>query len=92
MPDIFMNILTTNGLVGRLVTDWAGPDCQLRRISIRLGVPCFPGDTLRLTGSVVSAEPTGDGGLAEVAVRGTNASGDHVTGSVLVALPGEGGS
>ena len=23
--DIFMNILTTNGLVGRFVTDWAGP-------------------------------------------------------------------
>jgi len=24
-PDIFMNILTTNGLVGRFVTDWSGP-------------------------------------------------------------------
>ena len=24
--DIFMNILTTNGLIGRYVTDWAGPD------------------------------------------------------------------
>ena len=24
-PDIFMNILNTNGLVGRYVTDWAGP-------------------------------------------------------------------
>ena len=23
--DIFMNILTTNGLVGRYVTDWSGP-------------------------------------------------------------------
>ena len=24
-PDIFMNILTTNGFVGRYVTDWTGP-------------------------------------------------------------------
>ena len=24
--DIFMNILTTNGFVGRYVTDWAGPE------------------------------------------------------------------
>ncbi len=24
-PDIFMNILSTNGFVGRFVTDWAGP-------------------------------------------------------------------
>jgi acyl dehydratase len=26
LQDVFMNILTTNGLVGRYVTDWAGPD------------------------------------------------------------------
>ena len=25
-PDIFMNILTTNGFVGRFVTDWTGPE------------------------------------------------------------------
>ena len=29
-PDIFMNILTTNGFVGRYVTDWAGPDALLK--------------------------------------------------------------
>ncbi len=26
--DIFMNILSTNGFVGRFVTDWAGPDAR----------------------------------------------------------------
>ena len=30
MQDVFMNILTTNGLVGRYVTDWAGPDAVVR--------------------------------------------------------------
>ena len=29
--DIFMNILSTNGLVGRYVTDWAGPGRRARR-------------------------------------------------------------
>ena len=29
-PDIFMNILTTNGFVGRYVTDWAGPGAMHR--------------------------------------------------------------
>ena len=29
-PDIFMNILSTNGFVGRFITDWAGPDAILR--------------------------------------------------------------
>ena len=42
-PDIFMNILTTNGLVGRYVTDWAGPRALLRTLSIQLGVPNYPG-------------------------------------------------
>ena len=87
-PGIFMNILTTNGLVGRFVTDWAGPDAALRGISIRLGVPNFAGDTMRLTGRVTAATPCADGtGLVEVAVVGRNHLGDHVTGTVTVALP-----
>ena len=33
-PDIFMNILTSNGCVSRFVTDWAGPEAALRSIKI----------------------------------------------------------
>src|ERR687889_705483 len=51
-PDIFMNILTTNGFVGRFVTDWAGPDAVIKKVSIRLGAPNYPGDTMTMTGSV----------------------------------------
>src|SRR5580692_10093147 len=54
--DIFMNILTTNGFVGRFVTDWAGPDATLRKVAIRLGVPNYPGDTMTLTGSVTGKD------------------------------------
>ena len=42
-----MNILTTNGFVGRFITDWAGPDAVLGRSKIRLGAPNYPGDTMR---------------------------------------------
>jgi acyl dehydratase len=35
--NIFMNILTSTGLVGRLVTDWAGPDAMVEAVDIRLG-------------------------------------------------------
>jgi len=35
--DIFMNILTSNGFVGRFVTDWAGPDTLFKSVKIRLG-------------------------------------------------------
>ncbi len=37
--DVFMNILTSNGLAGRFVTDWAGPFATVRRVKIRLGAP-----------------------------------------------------
>jgi acyl dehydratase len=87
MPDIFMNILSTNGFVGRFVTDWAGPDAVVRSIAIRLGAPNFPGDTMRLTGTVTDVD---DDGVATVAVRGANSIGDHVTGTVVVALPAKG--
>jgi 3-oxo-4,17-pregnadiene-20-carboxyl-CoA hydratase beta subunit len=78
--DIFMNILTTNGLVSRLVTDWAGPKVVVKGISLRLGVPNYPGDTMRLTGSVKSVS----GDEADVEVRGANSLGDHVVATVRV--------
>ena len=50
MQDVFMNILTTNGLVGRYVTDWAGPDSVMKGVSIKLGTPNLPGDTMKMSG------------------------------------------
>lgn len=81
--DIFMNILSTNGFVGRFITDWAGPDAMLRKVSIRLGAPNYPDDTMRMTGKVTRK----DDGVVEVAVRGANSAGDHVIGTVELALP-----
>ncbi len=81
--DIFMNILTTNGYVGRFVTDWAGPEAWLRAVEIRLGAPNHPGDTMTLTGRVAAKRD----GLVTVEVIGTNRLGDHVSGTVTLALP-----
>lgn len=36
-PHIFMNILTTNGLVQSFVESWAGDDARLMDLKIRLG-------------------------------------------------------
>ncbi|MFJ7181535.1 MaoC family dehydratase [Streptomyces massasporeus] len=82
-PDIFMNILTTNGLVGRYITDHFGPRAQLRRVAIRLGAPNHPGDTMVLTGTVEEV----DGDTATVRVVGANGLGEHVTGTVTVRVP-----
>lgn len=82
-PDTFMNILTTNGFVGRFVTDWAGSDALLRSVKFRLGSPNYPGDTMVMTGEVL----TKDNGIVEVSVKGSNNLGDHVVGTVRLELP-----
>jgi len=84
--DIFINILTTTGLVQRYVTDWAGPEALVRKIAIRLGAPCYAGDTLTFSGQVAES---GDGEVV-VEVAGRCRLGDHVTGTVRVVLPPEG--
>ena len=83
-PDIFLNILTTNGYVGRFVSDWAGPEARLLEVDIRLGAPNYPGDTMRLSGRVASKRD----GVVRVEIAGANELGHHVTGTVDVALPG----
>jgi len=84
--DIFLNILTTTGLVQRYVTDWAGPEAIVRAVSIRLGVPCYAGDTLTFSGRVTGTE----GGEFVVAVTGSCSLGSHVTGTVRLARPEHG--
>ena len=81
--DIFLNILTTTGLVQRYVTDWAGPNALVRNISIKLGVPCHAGDQLVLSGRVSEV----DGAESVIAVTGRCSLGDHVTATVRVVLP-----
>lgn len=86
-PDIFMNILTTNGLVGRYVTDWAGPEALLRAVKIKLGVPNYPGDHMELRGRITALREEGGDHLVDIDVAGKNGLGFHVTGTVTVALP-----
>ncbi|HEU5474166.1 MAG TPA: MaoC family dehydratase [Actinophytocola sp.] len=81
--DIFLNILTDTGLVQRFVTDWAGPGALVRGIALRLGVPCYAGETLVFSGRVAAVED----GEATVDVVGRNGLGDHVTATVRLVLP-----
>jgi uncharacterized protein len=78
--DIFINILTTTGLVQRYVSAWA-PDAVVRAVSIRLGVPCHAGETLTLSGQVTAA----GGDEQVIAVTGRCSLGDHVTATVRIA-------
>ncbi|MGH3351269.1 MAG: MaoC family dehydratase [Nocardioides sp.] len=79
--DIFMNILTSTALCERYVTDWAGPDVQIKGIAIRLGAPAYPYDTLSFSGEVSDVTD----GIATIDVRGEVSLGAHVTGTVKVS-------
>jgi uncharacterized OB-fold protein len=78
-PDIFINILTTTGLVQRYVSAWA-PDAAVRAVSIRLGVPCHAGETLTLSGQVTED----DGDEQVISVTGRCGLGDHLTATVRI--------
>ncbi len=84
-PDIFMNILTSNGYVQRFVNDWLAPEGCIRSVDIRLGVPTFAGDTLKITGLV--KEKNLSARTLDIAVIGTNSIGQHLSATVRVVLP-----
>jgi acyl dehydratase len=86
-PNIFLNIMTDNGLCSRFLTDWAGPEAMVRKIAIRLGVPAYAGSRLEYTGTVTGTSQVDGEGLVEVELRATNDQGDHVSGTAVIGLP-----
>jgi hypothetical protein len=59
----------------------------VKRLAIRLGVPAFPNDPLRFTGTVTGTTEAADGeGLIDVEFAGSNSLGDHVSGTATISL------
>lgn len=86
LPDIFMNILTSNGLMGSYVTNWAGPDSSTKKIDLKLGAPNLPGFVMTLTGEVKAKDEAL--GTVDIEVLGeNNVWGMHMQGIVRVQLP-----
>ncbi len=88
LPDVFMNILTSQGLMSRFVTDWSGPEAVIRSLDVKLGAPNVPGMVMKVTGEVTARDEAT--GLVDVAVAGeNNIWGMHMQGSVQIVLPVE---
>ncbi|MBK8287297.1 MAG: acyl dehydratase [Pseudomonadales bacterium] len=85
LANVFPNILTDNGLVGRFVTDWAGPDATLKRVNIKLGAPVQPGEVLKFTGEVASKDDANN--IVDVKVTAKGNWGMHLDGIARVQLP-----
>jgi len=86
LPDVFMNILTSQGLMSRYATDWSGPEAVVRSLDLRLGAPNVPGMVMTITGEVTAADD--ETGVVDIAVLGeNNIWGMHMQGTVQLALP-----
>ena len=86
LPDIFMNILTSNGLMGSYVSNWAGPDSTTRKIDLKLGAPNLPGFVMTITGQVKAKDDAT--GIVDIEVLGeNNVWGMQMQGTVQLQLP-----
>ncbi|MDE0929316.1 MAG: MaoC/PaaZ C-terminal domain-containing protein [Halioglobus sp.] len=88
LPDVFMNILTSQGLMTRFATDWSGPEAVVKSVDLRLGAPNIPGMLMTVSGEVTALDK--DSGLVDLAVTGeNNIWGMHMQGTVQLTLPKE---
>lgn len=87
-PDVFLNILTTNGLMAAYVTNWCGPDWDLASISLRLKIPAFPGQTLTTTGVVARKYEQDGDKLVDVDFGAAVEYGPHCEGTATIVVAG----
>lgn len=86
LPDVFMNILTSQALMARYVTDWSGPEAVMKGLNVKLGAPNVPGMIMNISGVVAEVDEAAQ--VVKVDVLGeNNIWGMHMQGSVSVKLP-----
>ena len=87
--DIFLNTMFYQGLIGRFVNAWAGPQSFLRKLSISMTAHGCPGDVLTLRGTVSRAY-RGENGVAlvdlAVSIDNHDSTGHDHTGAVVARV------
>lgn len=87
--NVFMNILTTNGLIGKYLTDWCGPAGEIKKISLKLAVPNYPGDRMVISGRITQKYEKDGQYLVEIEFTGKNSLGRHAFGQSILSLEPE---
>lgn len=89
--DAFITFMWRQALIGRMCTDWSGPESDVRGMSNRLHGDLCPHDTLNLDGTVVKKYRDGDDHLVDIEVTETNQLGQRGWAKVTLAMPVENG-
>lgn len=85
--DVFVNTPFTLGMVSRLLTDWAGPRCVVRRIGLAMRGAVCAGDEMILTGTVTRTYVEQHEPRVDVEVTISTQDGPVTPCTATVALP-----
>ena len=77
----------TTGFIGKYLTDWSGPEGELKKLSVRLGQNGYVGETLTHTGKVTKKYTEGDEHLVDLEYTLSVSAGFHAMGTATIALP-----
>ncbi len=86
-PDIFMNILTSNGLTASYLEQWAGPEAMIVNMSINLSVPNFPEGSFSMSARITKKWQQDGLNLVLLDFAGDNGMGPHCSGTAVLSLP-----
>lgn len=81
-PGLFLNMMSTSGLIERFARQWTGPAARLGRLKFRLGVPHYAGETLRLAGRVSAVGEQDGSPCADIEFEASNPRGIHASGQL----------
>lgn len=91
LPGIIIHGALKNAMLGTYVTEWAGPDAILRRLTCQYRGMDFPGEPITAKGLVSRVYQEGNQNLVECTIWLENPKGQQTTpGSATLELPSRG--
>lgn len=89
--DMWLNTMWHQGLFGRFVTDWTGPDSDFRSIWLHMVEFIHPGDTLTVEGEVVGVSERGGDHLVEIDISARTQRAAVACAGAVLAMPSNAG-
>ncbi|HQQ62118.1 MAG TPA: MaoC/PaaZ C-terminal domain-containing protein [Pseudomonadales bacterium] len=74
---IILNAPSQTGWISRYVTDWAGSQAQIKRLSFKMKDSICPGDALTISGEIIGKDAV-DNGLTRITATVTLAVGEII--------------
>ena len=86
-PDLFIGVHFAHALIGRLGTDWGGPECELRTLDFRTLGRVYLHDALTVRGRVARVHETDGEPLVDLEIESATSLGVTHLATLTVALP-----